>query len=118
MKKKLLAGALVLTLLTGGTLATYSASQSEVLVSRSYINGIFWSDLKATVKQEVVRDTTAFYNEIAAQAGQSGGEFQLLCRPHRSQWRYRHWHNRLRPYLDIWERLGAQWRSGGCHHRQ
>ncbi len=73
MKKKLLAGALVLTLLTGGTLAAYSASQSEVLVSRSYINGIFWSDLKATVKQEVVRDTTAFYNEIAAQAGQSGG---------------------------------------------
>lgn len=73
MKKRLLTGALALVLLAGGVLAAFSASQSETLVSLSYLSGLFWDDLKATVKQEVERDTTAIYNEAAAQAGQSGG---------------------------------------------
>lgn len=73
MRKKLLAVVLALTLLAGGTVLAYAGSQSESLVSRSYLNGTFWDDLKAAVKQEVDRNTTAFYNEYAAQAEQSGG---------------------------------------------
>lgn len=69
MKKKFLAGALALTLLSGGALAAFSADPSQALVSLSYLTGTFWNDLKATVKQEVDRDTTAIYNEIASQAG-------------------------------------------------
>lgn len=73
MKNKVLAGVLALTLLAGGVLAAFSANQSEVLVSLSYLTGTFWNDLKATVKQEVDRDTTAMYNEAASQTGQSSG---------------------------------------------
>lgn len=75
MKRKLLAGTLALVLLTGGILAAFSASQSEMLVSLSYLSGIFWNDLKATVKQEVDRDTTALYNEAVTQAGGVSGFF-------------------------------------------
>lgn len=73
MKKKLLAGALALTLLTGGGLAAFAANPSETLASLSYLSGIFWDDLKAAVRMEVDRDTTALYNEAAAQAGPNGG---------------------------------------------
>ena len=73
MKKKLLTGALALALLAGGLTAAFSVSQSETLVSLSYMSGAFWNDLEATVKQEVDRDTTAILNEAAAQAGQGGG---------------------------------------------
>ena len=73
MKKKLLTGALALILLAGGLTAAFSVSQSETLVSLGYLSGAFWNDLKATVKQEVDRDTTAILNEAAAQAGQGGG---------------------------------------------
>lgn len=73
MKKRLLVGALAMVLLTGGVLAAFSASQSEMLVSRSYLAGTFGSDLKATVKQEVERNTTALYQGFAAQAGGTGG---------------------------------------------
>ncbi len=73
MKKKFLAGVLALALLNGGVLAAFSADQSQMLVSLSYLTGTFWNDLKATVKQEVDRDTTAMYNEIVAQAGQGSG---------------------------------------------
>lgn len=72
MRKRLVSGVLALVLLTGGVLAAFSASQSEILVSLSYLTGTFWNDLKATVKQEVDRDTTAMYNEAAAQVGQTG----------------------------------------------
>ena len=54
-------------------MAAFSASQSEILVSLSYLTGTFWNDLKATVKQEVDRDTTAIYNEATVQAGQISG---------------------------------------------
>lgn len=73
MKKKLLAGALALTILTGGTLLASAGSQTQVLVSLSYLTGTFWNDLKSTVKQEVDRDTAFILNEAAAQAGQNGG---------------------------------------------
>ena len=80
MKKKLAAGALALTLLSGGVLAAFSAGQSETLVSLSYLTGTFWNDLKATVKQETDRDTTAIYNEIVSQAGQGGGSGSFTAR--------------------------------------
>lgn len=69
MKKKLLAGALALAVLTG---ATFASGQEEALVSLSYLNGIFWNDLTATVKQDVDRNTTALYNDAVEQAGQGG----------------------------------------------
>lgn len=80
MKKKLAAGALALTLLSGGVLAAFSAGQSETLVSLSYLTGAFWNDLKATVKQETDRDTTVIYNEIVSQAGQGGGAGSFATR--------------------------------------
>ena len=73
MKKKLLTAALALVLLSAGVAAAFSASQSETLVSVSYLSGAFWNDLKATVKQEVDRDTSFILNEAAAQAGQGSG---------------------------------------------
>lgn len=75
MRKKLLAGALALGILMGGTVLTSAGSQSQALVSLSYLTGTFWNDLKAVVKQEVDRDTTALYNEAAAQAGQTRGGY-------------------------------------------
>jgi len=74
MKKgRFLTGALALVLLAGGILAAFSASQSEVLVSRSYLTGLFWNDLQAVVKQAVDQDTAALYDGIVNQAGQAGG---------------------------------------------
>lgn len=72
MRKKLLSGVLALTILAGGITAAFSASQSETLASLSYLNGLFWDDLKATVKQETDRDTSAILTGAAAQAGQGG----------------------------------------------
>lgn len=71
MKKKLLAGALALAILMGGTVLASAGSQSQALVSLSYLTGTFWNDLRATVKQDVDRNTTALYNEAAGQAGQA-----------------------------------------------
>ena len=51
MKKKLLTGALALALLAGGLTAAFSVSQSETLVSLSYMSGAFWNDLEATVSR-------------------------------------------------------------------
>lgn len=72
MKRKLLTGALAVIVLLGCVSAAFSASQSETLVSRSYLSGLFWNDLKATVKQEVDRDTSAFFTEAEIQARQAG----------------------------------------------
>lgn len=72
MKQKLLAGALALAILTGGTVLASAGSQSQALVSLSYLTGTFWNDLKAVVKQDVDRNTTALFNEAVAQAGQAG----------------------------------------------
>lgn len=73
MKKKLVAGALALAILTGGTVLASAGSQSQALVSLSYLTGTFWNDLKATVKQDVDRDTTGLYNEASAQSGSTSG---------------------------------------------
>ena len=73
MKKKLLTAALALVLLSAGIAAAFSAGQSETLVSLSYLSGAFWSDLKATVKQEVDRDTSFILSDAVAQAGQGKG---------------------------------------------
>ena len=73
MKKKLLTAALALVLLSAGIAAAFSAGQSETLVSASYLSGVFWSDLKATVKQEVDRDTSFILSDAVAQAGQGKG---------------------------------------------
>lgn len=72
MKKKLLAGALALAILSGGTVLAFAGSQSQALVSLSYLTGTFWNDLKDNVKQEVDRDTTVIFNEAAAQAEPGG----------------------------------------------
>lgn len=80
MKKKLLAGALALAILMGGTVLASAGSQSQALVSLSYLTGTFWNDLKAAVKQDVDRDTTALYNEAAGQAGQAGKGFGFVSR--------------------------------------
>ena len=73
MKKRILAGVLGLTLLAGIVTLAGAASQDRALVSLSYLNGAFWSDLKAVVKQEVDRDTSAIYSAAAGQVGQGGG---------------------------------------------
>lgn len=73
MNRKLLTGVLAAVLLAGSITAAFSASQSEALVSLGHLNGVFWNDLKSTVKQETDKNTTALYNEIASQAGQGGG---------------------------------------------
>lgn len=75
MKKSVLTGVLALALLAGGVLAAFSASQSETLVSLSYLTGFFWNDLQAVVKQETDQDTSALYTEAAGQAGQGGSSF-------------------------------------------
>ncbi len=72
MKKKALAGVLALAVLAGIVTLSGASSQSQALVSRSYLTGIFWNDLRAVVEQEVVRGTTALYDAAAAQAGGIG----------------------------------------------
>lgn len=71
MKKKLLATGLALALLTG-CMAAFAGSQSNALVSLSYLSGTFWDDLKAIVRMDVDRNTTALYNDFANQAGSGG----------------------------------------------
>lgn len=75
MRKRVLTAALALILLAGSVLAAFSASQSEALVSLSYLTGIFWNDLQAVVKQETDRDTSALFTEAAGQAGQGRSSF-------------------------------------------
>lgn len=73
MKKKLLSGALALAVLVSGVGLAYAGSQSQALVSLSYLTGTFWDGLKAVVKQEVEQDSAAIYNEAVGQAGGSSG---------------------------------------------
>lgn len=80
MKKKLLAGVLALAILMGGGVLASASDPAQMLVSLSYLTGTFWNDLKATVKQDVDRDTTALFNEAAAQAGQNGGASGFAAR--------------------------------------
>ncbi|MBD5134029.1 MAG: S-layer homology domain-containing protein [Clostridiales bacterium] len=70
MKKRILAGTLALALLAGVVTLAGASSQSQALVSRSYLGGGFWDDLKAIVFSETEKNTTAIYNEAAAKARQ------------------------------------------------
>ena len=72
MKKRILAGVLGLAILAGTVTLAGAASQDQALVSLSYLTGVFWNDLKATVKQEVDRDTSTIYSAAAGQVGQGG----------------------------------------------
>ena len=71
MRKKVLAGALALVILAGTIMVAGATSQVQALVSQSYLSGIFWNDLKAIVKQEVDRDTSAMYSEAERQIGRA-----------------------------------------------
>ena len=73
MKKRILAGVLGLAILAGTVTLAGAASQDQALVSLSHLTGAFWNDLKAMVKQEVDRDTSAIYSAAAGQAGQGSG---------------------------------------------
>lgn len=75
MKKEILAGALGLAILAGTVTLAGAASQDQALVSLSYLNGAFWNDLKATVKQEVDRDTSAIYSAAMGQGAGMAGTF-------------------------------------------
>lgn len=79
MNRRLVSGGLAALVLAGMITAGFSAGQSEALVSLSYLNGTFWDDLKATVKQETDKNTNALYQEIANQAGQ-GAESGFAAR--------------------------------------
>ena len=49
MKKKVLAGALALLMMLGLVTAGSAGSQSDPLISRSYLHGTFYADLKTNV---------------------------------------------------------------------
>lgn len=67
MKKKMLAGALALLALLGLVTAGLAGSQSDPLISLSYLNGTFFADLKTRVTQWVAQDT----KDLGAGAGQT-----------------------------------------------
>ena len=73
MKKRLLMGVLVPVILAGIVTLAGASSQSQVLVSRSYLTGTYWSDLKATVLSEVQKNTTYLYNDAVSRAGKGAG---------------------------------------------
>lgn len=70
MKQKLLAALLALGLLLGCAAVGWAGSGTDPLISLSYLNGAWLTDLKAYITQWVVQDTQAIYNDAAAQAGQ------------------------------------------------
>lgn len=73
MKRRMLMGALALAVLTGIVTLSGATSQSQVLVSRSYLAGTYWSDLKATVFSEVQKNTAYMYHEAVSRAGERAG---------------------------------------------
>lgn len=66
MREKLLAGALALAVLAGGVSVALAGSQEQALVSFSYLNGVFWEDLKAIAREDVEKNTTALYQDVLA----------------------------------------------------
>ena len=67
MKKKLFAGALALILLLGFVTTGWAGSQSDPLISLSYLTGTFFDGLKTIVTQRVAQDT----RELEDKAGQT-----------------------------------------------
>lgn len=74
MKKKLLAGALTLLVLLSCVTTGSAGSQSDPLVSLSYLHGTFFADLKTYVAQWVARATQGVYDDAAAKAGQTSAD--------------------------------------------
>lgn len=73
MKKRMLTGALALVILASIVTLSGASSQSQALVSHSYLTGTYWNDLKATVFSEVQKDTTYLYNDAVSRAGKGAG---------------------------------------------
>lgn len=71
MKKKLFAAALALLVLLGCATVGWAGSQSDPLISLSYLNGTFLAGLKAYVTQWVAQDTQSLYDAAAAKAEQT-----------------------------------------------
>lgn len=69
MKKKMMAGLLAAVLLAGCVTAAWAGSGPDPLISLSYLNGAYLTDLKAYITQWVTQDTQGIYNDAVAQAG-------------------------------------------------
>ena len=67
MKKKVLAGALALLVMLGLVTVGSAGSQSDPLISLSYLTGTFFSDLKAYVTQWVARGTQGLYDDAVTE---------------------------------------------------
>lgn len=72
MKKKILTGALLLSMLLGCVTLCW-ASQADPLISVSYLNGTYLNNLKSTVAQAVDKATQPIYDAAVAKVGQGGG---------------------------------------------
>ena len=70
MKKKLLAGLLALGLLVGCATVAWAGSGADPLISLSYLNGAWLTDLRAYITQWVTQDTQGIYNDAVDKAGQ------------------------------------------------
>ena len=70
MKNKLLAGALALLVLLGCVTMGWAGSQTDPLVSLSYLNGTYLADLKSYITMWVAQDTQILYNEAVEKAGE------------------------------------------------
>ena len=70
MKKKMLAGALALLVLLGLVTAGLAGSQSDPLISLSYLNGTFFAGLKTRVTQWVAQST----QNLVANGGQTSAD--------------------------------------------
>lgn len=73
MKKKILAGVLALSILLGCVSLGWAASRDSTLVSLSYLNGAYLTDLTANITQWVTQNTQALYNAAAAKVSQDSG---------------------------------------------
>ena len=71
MKKIVLAGALALLVLLGLVTTGSAGSQSDPLISLSYLTETLFDGLKAYVAQWVAQDTQDLYDDAAARAGQT-----------------------------------------------
>lgn len=73
MKKKLLAAGVALALLLGCVTVGWAGSQSDPLISRSYLNGAYLAGLRSSVTQWVAKSTQGIYDAAVARAGQISG---------------------------------------------
>ena len=76
MKKRMTAAALVLAVLLSGAALAAGGTQSDPLISLSYLNGTYWSALNAQVGSAVAEAAKPIYDEAVSRAGrmQPGAE--------------------------------------------